>query len=79
MDAGNLVRMANQIGDFFDAFPDRAEAMTGIADHIARYWEPRMRRQVLAMLDTAAADALKPMVAEALRANRERLSPKQPA
>ena len=79
MDLDNLARMANRIGEFFEAFPDRAEAMTGVADHIGRFWEPRMRRQILAMLDTPAGDALSPLVADALRANRVRLAPKQPA
>jgi len=77
MDSDNLVNMANRIGDFFDAFPDRAQALTGVADHVGRFWEPRMRRQILALLDGPAGDALRPLVAEALRANRDRLAPRQ--
>lgn len=58
MDSDNLVHMANRIGEFFVAGPDRGEAIEGVATHIARYWEPRMRRQILALLGTPAGDAL---------------------
>ena len=43
MDIHNLVSMANQIGQFFSAYPDREEALEGIANHIRKFWEPRMR------------------------------------
>lgn len=76
MDAARLVAMANRIGDFFAAFPDRLEAEAGIAQHVARFWEPRMRRQLFAHLDGAgAASGLAPLVASALAAHREALLP----
>lgn len=31
MDVSNLIRMANRIGEFFEAMPDRDEALHGIA------------------------------------------------
>jgi formate dehydrogenase subunit delta len=73
--AEQLVHMANRIGEFFAASPDHDEAIEGVAQHIARFWEPRMRRQILQMLDSAAGDALAPLVAEALRTHRIRLTP----
>lgn len=57
MDSDNLVRMANRIGDFFEAQPDREEALAGIASHIRKFWEPRMRQQLLATLDTGQHQA----------------------
>jgi formate dehydrogenase subunit delta len=42
-----LIKMANDIGDFFKAEPVRADAIAGIANHIQRFWEPRMREQIL--------------------------------
>ncbi|MDR3101286.1 MAG: formate dehydrogenase subunit delta [Paraburkholderia sp.] len=57
MKADNLIEMANQIGMFFDSLPDREEALTGIADHIRKFWEPRMRRTLLTALDGTAAHA----------------------
>ena len=75
MEAAHLVDMANRIGRFFQALPDRDEALTGVAQHIGNFWEPRMRRQILALLDTPEAETLAPLVAEALRCYRSRLEP----
>uniref|UniRef100_UPI001A8D0527 formate dehydrogenase subunit delta n=1 Tax=Trinickia mobilis TaxID=2816356 RepID=UPI001A8D0527 len=51
MNQEHLIVMANQIGEFFESMPDREEALAGVADHIRRFWEPRMRRAILAALD----------------------------
>jgi formate dehydrogenase subunit delta len=78
MDTDNLIDMANRIGDFFDSMPDREEALAGIADHIRRFWEPRMRRALLATLDDAQdahGIAMSDFVREALVKHRERLMP----
>jgi len=32
-----LIQMLNRIGDFFDAIPDREQAMAGIADHVKKF------------------------------------------
>jgi formate dehydrogenase subunit delta len=81
MEIGNLIRMANSIGDFFDAMPDRKEALAGIATHIQKSWEPRMRVALLSFLD-AHPDGiegdvrLSPTLLEAVTANREKLRPR---
>lgn len=75
MDAENLVKMANQIGDFFASFPDRGEALDGIAGHIRKFWAPRMRQQLLAYIDASGAAAgLSPLVSEAVSTHREQLA-----
>ena len=77
MDKRNLVDMANRIGDFFESMPDHDEALTGIADHIRRFWEPRMRRALLATLDAPATVELEmsAIVREALLKHRDELTP----
>jgi formate dehydrogenase subunit delta len=62
-----LIVMANQIGAFFEAMPDREQAVADVASHLRRSWEPRMRQQILASLGTADEARLKPLVREALR------------
>jgi formate dehydrogenase subunit delta len=74
MDIHNLVHMANRIGQFFQAMPDQAEATAGVAEHIRKFWEPRMRRALLAHADTAAGADLLPLVREALRVHRPELA-----
>lgn len=67
MQANNLIHMANRIGEFFEAMPEREEALHGIAEHIQKFWEPRMRRQLAqALQDSQAAQVFKPLVYEAL-------------
>jgi formate dehydrogenase subunit delta len=43
-----LVSMANDIGNFFNAEPDKTEAAKGVANHVRRFWDPRMRREMIA-------------------------------
>jgi formate dehydrogenase subunit delta len=76
MKVEHLIEMANQIGEFFASMPDHDEALTGIAEHIRRFWEPRMRRAILAALDDpAASEPMSPIVREALSRAREGLTP----
>jgi formate dehydrogenase subunit delta len=66
MNPGNLIKMANQIGAFFEATPDREQGVAEIAGHIRRFWEPRMRECFLDYIDLAGDRELKPIVREAL-------------
>jgi formate dehydrogenase subunit delta len=43
-----LVAMANDISAFFGGDPDRGEAAKNVASHLTRFWDPRMRRQIVA-------------------------------
>ena len=58
-----LVRMANQIATFFMSQPEAGRA-DGVATHINKFWEPRMRRHLFDCLDKGA-DGLMPLVVEA--------------
>ena len=42
-----MVRLANQIALFFAPYPHE-EAVSGVADHLQKFWEPRMRKQIVA-------------------------------
>ena len=59
-----IVRMANQIGTFFESKEDRAEGVHGVAEHINKFWEPRMRRTFFEIVDAGGA-GLKQIVVEA--------------
>jgi formate dehydrogenase subunit delta len=76
MDVNSLIEMANQIGEFFDSMPDRDEALDGIADHIRRFWAPRMRAPLVQALDDPSMRAsLAPIVVDALEKHRMALTP----
>ena len=59
-----LVRMANQIAQFFHSQPHE-EAVAGVVDHLRSFWTPKMRRQIA---DHAAAGGagLDPLTREAV-------------
>ena len=65
MSVESLVRMANDIGHFFAAEPKRADAIAGIANHIRRFWDPRMRRQIAGHL-AAGGEGLDELAREAI-------------
>jgi formate dehydrogenase subunit delta len=64
MNPDRLVYMANQIAKGFRLkTEDRAVADT--LDHIQKFWEPRMRREILAVL-AAGGDGLEPIARKAV-------------
>ena len=65
MEIHHLVKMANEIGGFFEQIPDHREAVGSIATHIKNFWEPRMRRQIIDYARTDEGE-LKPIVREAI-------------
>jgi formate dehydrogenase subunit delta len=42
-----LVSMINDISAFFAADPEPGVAARAVESHISRFWEPRMRRQLV--------------------------------
>lgn len=63
MQPDKLVRMANQIATFFASQPE-AGRVQGVATHINKFWEPRMRRAFFDVVDHGG-DGLLPLVMEA--------------
>jgi formate dehydrogenase subunit delta len=54
MESEHMVHMANQIALFFAPYP-REEAVSGVADHLQKFWEPRMRKQIVAYVADGGA------------------------
>lgn len=68
--ADTLIRMVNQIGTFFESMPDRAEALAGIAKHIKNFWDPRMRKALMALVDDPHRKDVKSIVLAAVVEHR---------
>jgi formate dehydrogenase subunit delta len=47
MNPQRLVAMANDIAAFFDAEADKEAAAEQVANHLRKFWEPRMRQAIL--------------------------------
>ena len=74
MDSQQLIKMANQIGQFFESMPNREVAEKDIATHLKRFWDPRMRRVIVTSLDTDDAASMSAIVREALTTHRQLLA-----
>jgi formate dehydrogenase subunit delta len=70
-----LVDMANDIAAYF--IPDPDAAVEGIAQHIRRFWDPRMRAQIIAYLEEGG-EGLAPTAAEAIRIVAREARPPSP-
>jgi formate dehydrogenase subunit delta len=68
-----LIKMANQIGTFFESFPDREEALDGIANHLKKFWTPAMRANLIDGIDANTASELHQIVTQAIHKHRENL------
>lgn len=66
MDPHKLIQMANRIAEFFAAMPGHAEAVEGVATHLQKFWEPRMRAELRRALEAGQAEDLHALVREAL-------------
>lgn len=62
----SLVKMANQIAQYFASEPDRALAVQGVRQHLQSFWTPAMRRQ-LGSDCRLMAGGVDPLVKEALQ------------
>jgi formate dehydrogenase subunit delta len=68
-----LVKMANNIGSYFQSEPDPKVAVDGITNHLASFWEKRMRIAIV-QLNLAGGRGLSDLVKKAV----DQLAERQP-
>lgn len=73
MSHDKLAYMANQIGRFFQS-QKQDTAVAAIEEHLIKFWDPRMRRAIIAQLADGSIQ-LDPMVRQAV----EHLGQRKPA
>jgi formate dehydrogenase subunit delta len=61
----HMVHMANQIALFFSSYPHE-QAVAGVADHLAKFWERRMKDQIAAYV-AEGGEGLHELVPEAVK------------
>jgi len=72
MTSKQMIHMANQIAQFFHAYP-HDEAVAGVADHLNKFWERRMQAQIFGYADSGG-DGLDALVLEAIARMRRQAS-----
>lgn len=65
-----LIKMANQIGDFFVAMRNRNQSIDEFIDHLKRSWHPRMRKALMAHVQEHDGEGLSEFALEALRSRQ---------
>jgi formate dehydrogenase subunit delta len=53
-----LIKMANQITEFWEGEAGHDVAVKEVATHLRRYWEPRMRKQMITYLEEMQGSGL---------------------
>ncbi|MBU6365543.1 MAG: formate dehydrogenase subunit delta [Gemmatimonadetes bacterium] len=68
MKPDDLVRMANQIAQFFAPYPP-LDATAGVVDHLEKFWTPAMRKELVSVCRglMPTAQPPHPLVAQAAR------------
>ncbi len=67
METEKLISMANQIGDFFEAYPSDAEATQGIANHLHSFWNSVMIQSIVKHVEQNSGQGLHPKVIDAIK------------
>jgi formate dehydrogenase subunit delta len=63
MENRDMLRMANQIADFFRSYP-HDDAVKEAATHLNNYWDPRMRKHFFDYL-AEGGEGFDPLIIEA--------------
>ncbi len=66
MSVQRLVYMANQIATFFAA-EAKGKAAAATADHLSKFWDPRMRKQIVEHLAQHNGEGLSPVALAAVQ------------
>lgn len=74
MNTEHLIKMANQIATFFQSMPDPNEAEQGLVNHIQKFWDPRMRQELVQAINqqtlaqaASSSSTLHPLVVRAAK------------
>ncbi len=62
-----LIKMANDIANFFNAESDKEIAAEGIKKHILRSWDPRMRKEIIKYYQDNNGVGLNDLAAQAVK------------
>lgn len=66
MESDKLIKMANQIGDFFAANPDAEAAKKDIASHLKKFWNSVMIDSIVDHVKKHKGEGLHTPVREAI-------------
>ena len=77
MNIDQLIKMANEIGCFWEG-ETGAQAANDVATHLRRYWEPRMRAQIISYYEQRQGAGLSDIARQAVAILAEAKATAQP-
>ncbi|NOT15370.1 MAG: formate dehydrogenase subunit delta [Methylotenera sp.] len=69
MDIQRLISMANQIGDFYESYPNQSHAQHEIAGHLNKFWALPMRKQIAQYVNEQGGTGLHAAVQASIKAH----------
>ena len=75
MNVEKLGKMANEIAAFFAGEEDPGVALEGFCAHLRKFWDPRMRRELIAWVDGGGGEMLSALVRRGLSEGRGKILP----
>jgi len=69
MDIQRLISMANQIGDFYESYPNQSHAQKDIAEHINKFWALSMRKQIAQYVTEQGGSGVHTQVQSAIKSH----------
>lgn len=69
MDIQRLISMANQIGDFYESYPDQSHVPVEIAGHLNKFWALPMRKQIAEYVHAQEGKGLHAQVINAIKSD----------
>jgi formate dehydrogenase subunit delta len=69
MDIQRLISMANQIGDFYESYPNQTHAQQDIAGHLNKFWALPMRKQIAEYVQAQGGNGLHAQVVNAIKSH----------
>ena len=69
MDIQRLISMANQMGDFYESYPNQSHAQKDIAEHINKFWALSMRTQIAHYVTDEGGAGIHAQVQSAIKAH----------
>ena len=79
MNIDHMIKMVNEIGAFWQGELGPEKGPAEVASHLRKYWEPRMRKQMIAYLAERHGAGLSDMALAAVTILRDEAAKVQPA
>jgi formate dehydrogenase subunit delta len=73
-----LIKMTNEISAFFAAEDDQDQAARDVANHLRRFWDPRMRKQIIAYCEERKGAGLVDLARKGVEVLAEQSRPPPP-